>query len=78
MLSRLDLPSGRYNPKVRAGQFDSIQLRHILDVPLALLHAPFIAGLVFGAYQRVGTAALIGGAIQVAAVDADRCFNMPP
>src|SRR6202022_4383997 len=49
-------------PAVRCGArpTSSAQRRHMLQILLALLCAPFVAGLVLGGDQRVGAAAPLG------------------
>jgi hypothetical protein len=50
----------------------------ILEILPALLGAPVVAGLIFGAYQAVGSASTIGRRIEVAPGPPNALLNMAP
>ena len=52
--------------------------RQILKVLSALLGSPFVAGLIFGAYQAVGPTTAIGHRVEVALGTSDAVLDMAP
>src|SRR3954454_18518237 len=50
----------------------------ILEVLLALLGPPVVAGLIFGAHQAVGSASVVGRRVEVALGASDAVLNVAP
>src|SRR3954467_9378572 len=50
----------------------------ILEILPALLSAPVVAGLIFGAHQAVGSASAIGRRVEVAPSPPDAVLNVAP
>src|SRR5215207_526175 len=50
----------------------------ILEILPALLGAPVVAGLIFGAHQAVGSASAVGRGVEVALGASDAVLNVAP
>src|SRR5215213_7120489 len=50
----------------------------VLEILPALLGAPVVAGLIFGAHQAVGSASAVGRGVEVAPSPPDAVLNVAP